>query len=416
MLRVLLAPSYVSGKMPFTEEENRSLPHSLPKEKLPMTSLGTAVINFTPSWFSVNMGTGILSILLHTAPHKFYGMDGIAAAVYLINCGLFAVFLGLSVARYILYPFVIRRLMKHSAQSMFLGTIPMGLATIINATVLIAVPRYGAWARVVAETLWWIDVVLSVMTSFGVPFLMFQLHNLSLEKMTGAWLLPVVPTVVAAASGGLLATVLQSEHAVTVIVVSYILWGIGMGTSFLIMALYFHRLTIHHLPDAEVVVSAFLPLGPLGQGTFGLIQLSQAGKVSFEETGFLGQSAASQIIFVISTIVGIMLWGFGCWWLVHGIYSVLTRSFYGRLKFNMGFWGFIFPLGVFTSATIALAKALPSAFFGMLSMVFIACLVLLYIGVALGTLFGTFNRSLLVAPCLTDLYSAQRVSNAPVST
>lgn len=395
--------------MPFTDEENRSLPHSLPKEKLPTTPLGAAIINFTPSWFSVNMGTGILSILLHTAPHKFYGMDGIATAIYLINCGLFVLFLGVSFARYTLYPFVMQRLIKHPAQTMFLGTIPMGLATIINATVLIAVPRYGEWAKVIAQVLWWIDVMLSVMTSFGVPFLMFQLHRLSLEKMTGAWLLPVVPTVVAAASGGLLATVLPPGPAVTVIVVSYVLWGIGMCTSFLIMALYFHRLTIHHLPDAEVIVSAFLPLGPLGQGTFGLIQLSQAGKVAFKETDYLGDSAASEIIFVVSTIVGIMLWGFGLWWLVHGIYSVLTRSVYGRLKFNMGFWGFIFPLGVFTSATIALSKALPSAFFSILSMVFIACLVLLYIGVAFGTLLGTFNRSLLVAPCLTDLYSAQKV-------
>ena len=375
--------------MPFTEAENRSLPHSLPKERLPTSSLGIAVINFTPSWFSVNMGTGIMSILLHTAPHKFYGMDGIAAALYLINCGLFAMFVGISVARYTLFPFVIKRLIRHSAQSMFLGTIPMGLATIINATILIAVPRYGEWAKVVAQVLWWIDVVLSVMTSFGVPFLMFQLHKLSLDKMTGAWLLPVVPTIVAAASGGLLATVLPPGPAVNVAVVSYVLWGIGMGISFMIMALYFHRLTIYHLPDAEVVVSAFLPLGPLGQGVFGLIQLSQAGKVSYTDTGFLGQSAASETIFDISTIFGIMLWGFGLWWLVHGVYSVLARSVHGHIRYNMGFWGFIFPLGVYTAATIALAKALPSAFFDILSMVFIVCLVLLYIGVALGTLVGT---------------------------
>ena len=283
-----------------------------------------------------------MSILLHTAPHKFYGMDRIATALYLINCGLSAMFVGISVARYTLFPFVLKRLIRHSAQIMFLGTIPMGLATIINATVLIAVPRYGEWAKVIAQALWRIDVVLSVMTSFGVPFFMFQLHNLSLDKMTGAWLLPVVPTVVAAASGGLLATVLPPGPAVNVAVVSYVLWGIGMGTSFMIMALYFHRLTIHHLPDAEVVVSAFLPLGPLGQGAFGLIQLSQAGKISYRDTGFLGQSAASETIFDISTIFGIMLWSFGLWWLVHGVYSVLARSVYGQMKYGL--------LGIYISA------------------------------------------------------------------
>lgn len=154
----------------------------------------------------------------------------------------------------------------------------MGLATIVNATVLIAVPKYGEWARVLAQTLWWAVVCLSCLTCFGVPFLMFHIHKLSLDKTTGAWLLPVVPTVVAAASGGLVATVIHP--ALTVLIVSYMLWGMGMGMSFLILALYFHRLTIYHLPDAEVIVSAFLPLGPLGQGTFGIIQLSQAGKVA----------------------------------------------------------------------------------------------------------------------------------------
>jgi len=72
----------------------------------------------------------------------------------------------------------------------------------------------------------------------------------------------------------------------------------------------------------------------------------------------------------------------------------------------MGFWGFIFPLGVFNSATYALSTALPSAFFSYLAMVFLVALILLYIWVVLGTLHGTYNKTLLLAPCLTDMYSA----------
>ncbi len=107
---------------------------------------------------------------------------------------------------------------------------------------------------------------------------------------------------------------------------------------------------------------------------------------------------ASEIIFAGSVLVGLMLWGLPIWWPVHGIYSVAARSIQGHLKFNMGFWGFIFPLGVFTAATIALSKALPSSFFGYLFMLFIVSLVLLFVCVALGTLHGTWNIPLLVAP------------------
>ena len=381
-------------------------PDEVSAEVLPKGPWGLAIIGFTPSWFSVNMGTGVLSILIHQAPHKFRGMADIGTALYLLNCLLFVLFLGVSLARYAMYPYVLRHLARYPAQCFFIGTLPCGLSTIVSATAYIAVPKYGHWASVLTLVLWWINVVLALLTCVGVPFLMFTIHHLTLDKMTGAWLLPVVPCIVAAAAGGVVATVVSPEHAVTVIVVCYMLWGMGMGIAILVLALYFHRLSVYHLPDSEVVVSAFLPVGPFGQGAFGIIQLAQAGKVAFRSTGFLGQSDAADVLFIISAVVGLMLWGLGLWWLCHGLYSVIVRRLNGHLKFNMGFWGFIFPLGVFNSATYALAIALPSAFFGYLAMVFLVALILLYIWVVIGTLHGVYNRTLLVAPCLTDMYSA----------
>ncbi len=381
-------------------------PDSVPVETLPKGALGLAIIGFTPSWFSVIMGTGVLSTLIHQAPHQFRGMEDIGTALYLLNCFLFVLFLGISVTRYIMFPYVWRHLIRYPPQCFFLGTLPCGLSTIVAATAYIAVPKYGQWASNLAVVLWWINVVLAVAACVGVPFLMFTIHHLTLDKMTGAWLLPVVPAIVAAAAGSVVATVISPDHAVTVIGVCYVLWGMGVGLSFLILSLYFHRLTVYHLPDTEVIVSAFLPVGPLGQGAFGIIQLERAGKKVFPSTGFLGQSDAGDTVCAVSTIVGLIMWGFGLWWLCHGMYSVLIRRLSGHLKFNMGFWGFIFPLGVFNSATYALSTALPSAFFSYLAMVFLVALILLYIWVVLGTLHGTYNKTLLLAPCLTDMYSA----------
>lgn len=47
---------------------------------------------------------------------------------------------------------------------------------------------------------------------------------------------------------------------------------------------------------------------------------------------------AGEVVFVVSTLVGLMLWGIGFWWLVHGVTCVAARFFFGGLKFNMGFW------------------------------------------------------------------------------
>ena len=99
--------------------------------------------------------------------------------------------------------------------------------------------------------------------------------------MTAAWLLPIVAPIVAAASGAVVASALSNpQHALWTIIVSYVLWGTGMPLAFVVMVIYFHRLAVHKLPPQEVIVSVFLPLGPMGQGGYGIMQLgAQAMKV-----------------------------------------------------------------------------------------------------------------------------------------
>ena len=360
------------------------------------------VRNFTPSWFSVNMGTGIVANLLHIAPHKFNGMERIANAFFFLNCFLFVLFTLISLARYCCYPRVMRLMLHHPSQSMFVGTFPMGLSTIVSSLVLMAVPAVGTWAKDLAWTLWWINVVLALATCMAIPFIMFHNEGFAMEQMTAAWLLPVVPAVVVGATGGVMATVLAPENALITIIASYALWGMGMGLSVLIIALYMQRLMAYKLPAAEVIVSSFLPLGPLGQGSYGIVQLSSVGLKVFPVVNFIGDDTSARVIHDLSVIFGLIIWGFGVWWLMHGVLAVGLRCAQGHLSFNMGFWGFVFPLGVFASATVALGRALPSAFFGYLAMVLIVMVVVLWLLVAYGTLHGALTGSALSAPCLSS--------------
>ena len=370
---------------------------------MPRSAVLRGILNFTPSWFSVTMGTGILSTLLHTSPHKFEGEATIGTVLYFINIAIFFAFTVISVARYAIFPWVFGRMLRHPSQSLFLGTIPIGLATIVNATVIIAVPRYGAWAVDLCWALWWVDVALTVLSIFALPLVMFHCHKMTLDTMTAIWLLPIIPGVVCAASGGMVASVLSEDRALLTLFVSYVLWGIGMTLSLLVMALYFHRLAIYDVPNPEVVVSAFLPLGPCGQGAFGLIQLSRVAAIVFDDLRFAGAPDSGKIVRIISILFALMVWGLGVWWLVHGASCVVIRMLQARLRFNIGFWGFIFPSGVFVAATIALGDELKSAFFSYLSLVLLVCLVILYIFVSFFTVVRGFYGDLLVAPCLSDL-------------
>lgn len=97
-----------------------------------------------------------------------------------------------------------------------------------------------------------------------------RVHQTSLSTMTEAWLLPIVTPIISAASGGIVASILPDPHqALWTLIFSYIQWGIGVPLAMTILVIYFQQLTMHSIPPRDVIISVFLPLGPLGQGSFG---------------------------------------------------------------------------------------------------------------------------------------------------
>lgn len=225
--------------------------------------------------------------------------------------------------------------------------------------------------------------------------------------MTAAWILPIVPTIVAAATGGLVADVLPSDqHAIWTVVVSYILWGCGLPLAMFTLVLYFHRLTMHDLPPREVIVSVFLPIGLLGQSSFGAIILGKAALRLFatvsQDDGSTGliplAPAAGQIFYCTGILLALVFWGFGLVWLFFAIASI-SRC---RFPFNIGWWGFTFPLGVYATTTTQFSKELPSGFFKVLGTIFSLVVVLLWVVVSAGTIKYSWEGTMFQSPCLPE--------------
>lgn len=367
-------------------------------------------LHFTPSWFSVNMGTGISSILLHQLPYQFRGLGIISNVIFALNVLLFCIFLGLSVARYTIWPTMGPTMLFHPTQSLFLGTLAMGFATIVNMCALSAAPAWGPRFALFTWALWWIDAALSIVICIGLPFLQFTRHNQSLDKVTGVWFLPVVSTIVAAASGGIVAEILPPAHARLTLVVSWILWGTGFPLAILLMALYYGRLSIYKIPPASLIISAFLPLGPCGQGAFGLLQMSYALKRIMRKDGHAlvaGETMDEAQLFAsaiyASTIpVALVIWGLGLVWLAIAIGFLIDLALVSRLTFNLGWWGFTFPLGVFCTATTQLGKELDSGAFKVIGTVLSLVEVALWLYIAVRTLIGAASGKLFFSPCLAE--------------
>ncbi|MDR3505088.1 MAG: TDT family transporter [Acidocella sp.] len=344
------------------------------------------VRHFTPNWFAVTMGTGVLALLL--APYP--ALHGLAQGIWEANIGLFALCSLLYAARWALFPSEATLIFGHPVMPMFLGAIPMGLATLINGTVLFA-HDYG-----LALSLWQFDAVLAVAVGLGVPFTMFTQQSHALETMTAVWLLPIVACEVAAASAGGLAPHLPAAQALPLLVAGYALWALSMPLAFSILVILFMRLALHKLPSPEMGVTSWLAVGPLGTGALALLQLGHAAAPVFTLAGLTAAATVAQGAGIIG---GLMIWAYGGWWLVLAAAMTLTLL-PRRLPFNMGWWGFTFPFGVFILATNALATQTGLAAFAIAAQALTIIFTGLWLMVAALTLAGAYGGHLFVSPCL----------------
>ncbi|MBA8878393.1 TDT family transporter [Phyllobacterium myrsinacearum] len=351
---------------------------------------------FTPNWFAVTMGTGILSVALGQFPGQAPAF-AVGELLWLVNIGLFATFTLAYLARWLLYPQEARRVFDHPVMSMYFGCIPMGLATIINGFLIFGIAHLGEGAVTIAYNLWWIDVAMSVGFGLAIPFLMFTRQSHVMEQMTSVWLLPVVASEVAAVSGGLLLShIAEPSTQLSVLLASYVLWALSVPLAMCILVVLFLRMALHKLPPANMAASSWLALGPIGTGALGMFVLSANASDILAAQGL---GAVASAISGTSLIAGIILWGYGLWWLAMAV-MITIRYFRNGIPFNIGWWGYTFPLGVYAVATLRLSHTFPVASIGLFAGVLIGILAVVWLVVSLRTLRGVWLGQVFVDPSL----------------
>jgi C4-dicarboxylate transporter/malic acid transport protein len=359
--------------------------------------------NFTPNWFAATMGTGILALVLPQVPGGGPALRAAGEALWLGNIGLFSLFVILYAARWAFFRREAERIFGHGVASMFVGAVPMGLATIINGFLAFGEARWGGAAVGATQALWWADVAMSLGCGVVIPYFMFTRQKHLLEQMTAVWLLPVVAAEVAAASGGLLAPHLTGAGAqFLTLMVSYALWAFSVPVAFCILTILILRMALHKLPHESMAASSWLALGPIGTGALGMLVLGADAPAIFAARHIAG---AGDVAAGFGLIAGTLLWGFGLWWLLLATLITL-RYFRSGVPFNLGWWGYTFPLGVYTVATLKLGGMLGLASFSAFGTALAAALAVIWLCVAGRTLHGGWKGHLFFSPCLAKTTNA----------
>ncbi|KAJ8608548.1 hypothetical protein MRB53_039602 [Persea americana] len=361
--------------------------------------------NFTLSWYSVCMGTGIVSELLFIMPYRGPGQETAGVVFFIINLVLFTIFTIATIARYCLFPQIPLLLIRHPSESLYVGTVPMAWATIVNMGIYTGA-HYGTGVITVCWIGWWVDVVMAISTCFLVTYLMISRHEHSdLRDTSSLWLLPIVSAPVASTSATIIIPYLSNYHAYVTLLVAYALWGFGIFLAFMILMLYLQRLIFHHLPPKQLIVSIWLPIGFLGQGVVSIINLGKEAQILFPKLGVSQDdfilADAGNVFYFAGILFGLILWGFGMWWLMIAIFAVLDHLRTG-FPFSMGWYSFTFPFGSLAIGTMALGDSCNAPFFLILGEIMSWCVVVMYATVVAFTFRQAYRGTLFYAPCLNN--------------
>ncbi|RKT98703.1 C4-dicarboxylate ABC transporter [Burkholderia sp. Nafp2/4-1b] len=356
------------------------------------------VRQFTPNWFAVTMGNGVILLILESLPSYSTLQSDFAFALWCANAALYTFFIAMFAGRCVIFPKTIKPLFHHPIQSMFLGAIPMGLVPIINGLALFSERHLGGGVTDIALLLWAVDSLLAVVISIGVPYLMFTEQSHALEQLSAVLLLPVVGPEVLASSAAVLAPHYAAPAARFVVLAGYVLWAISVPLAFSILTIIFFRLVIHKLPPAQLGPSTWLTLGPIGTGALGLLTLGQVAPAVFTGTMMAGVAVLARDFGIIC---GLLLWGSGLWWLVTAVLFMVRYHSMG-LPFNLGWWGFTFPPGVYTLATLKLGQLTGYVVFTVLGQILALAVAIIWMIVIMKTLREVANGRLFQAPCLMN--------------
>ncbi len=216
--------------------------------------------------------------------------------------------------------------------------------------------------------------------------------------------------IVLSASGGAITPYLGRKPGVAVLIVSFMMWSLGLGMCYIILAIYFWRLCKCKLPAREAIISCFVPLGPLGMGAYSIQNLAVGLATHISKYEFTLErapqppintdtiAAIAESIHWLGILIAFCLLGLATFFLVEAFASLWARS---PRSFNIGFWSFVFPCGVYANALCRLGEDLRNNGLKGFAATCVVATVLLWLGCALATFYrGVWRGKLFYAPGL----------------
>ncbi|WP_053734826.1 TDT family transporter [Nocardia sp. NRRL S-836] len=320
---------------------------------------------FGPNLFASVMGTGIVATAAASLPLHVPGLRTAATFVWVLDAALLVLLTAAALRGWTWA--TVRGQLRDPVMAQFWGAPAMALMTVGTGTLLLGADVLGLTAALAIDwTLWTLGTALGLVTSVVVPLRTFG----SGEAAFAGWLMPVVPPMVSAASGALLAAHLPpGQFQQAMVLACYALFGVSLFATVCLVPQIWQRLVQHGPGNA--VPTLWIVLGPLGQ--------------SITAANLLAGVAVLPGQVAFGVLYGTATWGFALLWVAIAA-AATVRAMRRGLPFALTWWSFVFPLGTLVTGTSALAAKVHSPMFTAVSVVLYVALVLAWAVVAVRTI------------------------------
>jgi C4-dicarboxylate transporter/malic acid transport protein len=304
-----------------------------------------------PAWYAAVMGTAVLAVATSANPGGVDALEtawDVVSVAFLVIAAVLAAVLGAwYLKRWFSYREAVLADLAHPVLGSLLGTVPGGLLVLAAAfwsAGRIVLP--DSVALVLTAVLTTLGAVLAILVSISWAFTMTHLDSLDLTSVTGAWFLPPVIAVLVPLGLAPVATEIDGDLGLSLLLLSFMFWGAGLLLFVLVAALLVARLALRGPPPPPLAPTVWIGMAPTAAGGLALLRMADAGM----QVGLPG----AETVAAMSTVTAAALLGFSLWWLLFAATVLHRQRAQGTIPWTPGWWAFTFPLGATSALVLAL--------------------------------------------------------------